>query len=303
MRTSIVLASTALVVCGVGSGVIRSVVLDPKRAEDAHSAFLVETRSPGPRALAVLSIEHRLAAADLTWLGVIQEVGRDQKVSPASLARVLHGSDLATDLDPKYFTVYHSAGVNLAVYGHDVEGSERILLKGWKQLPNRWELPMLLGYVVYFMGGDAARASTYLEEASQLAGAPRFLAPLAGRMRYQAGDELGAIQLLEALAETVGDGPGKDDIEHRIIALRSEKPLSAFDSACRAYRTKNGQLPPDAGTLQREGWVDLEPLDGFGDAILLDENCIARSSSILVREFEAKRRIGSVTSTPTPELR
>ena len=292
MKSSKGLALLALVVSGGFANWVRTGALDGDPSHRSEGIRLIDAISPGRRALALISAEHRLAAADLFWLGVVQDLGHARTITATAWSRVAHGSDVATDLDHRYFTVYHSAGVNLAEYARDVDAADRILLKGRANLPDRWELPMLLGYIAYFMRGDAALAADYTQEAARSPEAPPFLAPLAGRMLFQAGDQQGAIALLEMMASTL-DGVALEAVESRLLALRSEPRLLAYDRACERYRAHTQHLPPDAATLRREGWIDAEPVDASGAEITIDEGCVARSVLVPVREHEARRRIGS----------
>lgn len=294
----VLVLSVLAAAAAAATAVVRVLELDQRSAQQSDGLRILDAPSPGPSSLALLSLEHPLAAADLTWLGVVQDLGRAKTITGSAWSRVEHGGHIATDLDPRYFTVYHATAVNLAVYAQEIPAAEALLLKGRENLPDRWEFPMLLGYIAYFMRGDAKLASDYTQEASRYPEAPRFLAPLAGRMLFQAGDERGAITLLELMAATL-EGPAREEVESRLIALRSEPRLSAYDRACKHYRAKTGRLPADGKTLYREGWVSEEPQDDFGEEITLDAACVSRTVMVPVREFEARRRIGSLTATTT----
>jgi hypothetical protein len=257
--------------------------------------------SPGPALLQGVAFEHPLAWADLTWLGIVQEIGRAKSLSEAAWDRVERWSAIATDLDPKYYTVYHSTAVNLTIHAHRLEASDRILLKASKALPARWEFPFLLGYNAYFFHGDGILASDYLVEASKLPNAPAFLAPLSGRMRYHGGDEAGAIALLEMLMETL-DGPAREDVKERLLVLKSEPRLRAYDAACLRHRGATGQQPTPQ-QLFEQGAVHEEPKDLLGFDLRFDEKCIARSQMIRIREAEARKRVGSGGTSNELEVR
>lgn len=282
--------------------VLRTKYLDPayeirRNAIVSNDVLL----SPGPELLALSSFEHPYLWADFLWLGIVQTVGKCMAENGSLLSdckgmgmfsRIERWAHIATDLDPKYFSVYHASAILLTAWGKDPERSDTLLLKGQIAMPERWEFPFLLGYNAYFLRGDARTASEYFLMASTLKDSPRFLASLAGRARYQAGDESGAIDMLEMLLQSLGEGPAKADVEARLMILKSEPILKSYDEACAAFKNKQGRIPT-AEELYRLHLVDVAPYDLVKNEIRLDEGCRARTKLIEVREDEARERIGS----------
>jgi hypothetical protein len=292
MPTSLIpaFASAGLLAAAI---TLRFSVIDPRFAARQEVPLAADVlKSPGVDVLRLATAEHALLAADLTWLAIVQELGRAETVSEATWDRVERWSDIATDLDPRYFTVYHSVAVNLTVYTERVAASDRVLHKGWRVLPNRWELPLLLGYNAYFIHGDAEVASDYIARASQLPQAPFFLAPLAGRMRFHSGDEFGAIELLEYMLPHL-EGRPREEAQTRLMLLKSEQRMRRFDAACKTYREQRGALPESGQAVVDAGLIEEPPSDELGAPITFDEDCVARTEHLRVREFEAKKRVGS----------
>lgn len=289
--------ATLLVALGL-AGVLRVVLVDPafmsRRTEAVDQDLL---KSPGGPVLAIVTFEHNLGAADVTWMAIVQELGRAISLPDAVWDRVERWSTIATDLDPRYFTVYHSVALNLSAWARRADASDRVSLRGVAALPERWEFRLVLGFNAYFLHGDAALASDYIAEASRFPDAPPFLASLAGRMRYQAGDEFGAIRLLETMIESL-DGRAREEAETRLAILRSEPILKAYDVACREYRAQHGHVP-SVSDLMSAGLLAGPDSDVLGNAITLDADCVARTSLIQTREFEARKRVGSFARTAT----
>jgi hypothetical protein len=282
-----------LVIAWGGSTALRATIIDPQ-----HESRLAQRpdenvlRSPGRDVLSLVSFEHRLANADITWLAIVQELGRAQKVTDAGWDRVERWSEIATDLDRFYFTIYHSAGVTLSVWGKRLDASNRILKKGLAELPNRWELLMVLGYNAYFIAADAKLGSEYMAAASRIEGSPRYLAALAGRMRYHAGDEYGAEKMLEELIPHL-EGLAKQDAEARLAMLRSEDRLHRFDHACATYKLSRGTTPKTGEEVVKAGLIAEPAEDLLGGWITFDDKCVARTRFVKVREFEARQRVGA----------
>ncbi len=249
-------------------------------------------QSPGRAQMRALSMQHPLALADLFWLSCVQELGRFVEKHEPRVIRLKTWAQLATDLDPRYHQAYYVVAINLTVYNKDAEGSDRLLEKGRKNLPHKWQYPFMLGYNAYFLEGDLRKASRLWTEAAYMPGAPRFVPSLAARSRFQAGDEKQAEALLLTMIDHLS-GRHKEDAIIRLKILRSEPILRAYDEACRTYFEQNGTLPASADELRLVGLVSHPARDLFGEPITLDENCRARTEIIFVREDEAKQRAGS----------
>lgn len=281
---------TSILVAYAVAAVLRTTLIDPqfeaRQGARIASDFLA---SPGPEWLDAATFEHRLGASDLMWLAVVQELAEATRATAADWDRVIRWTNLATDLDRLYFVVYHSVAICLTIYGKRVDESDAVLLKGRKHLPARWELPFVLGFNAYFARSDAVVGSQWMETAAKLPEAPAFVAALSGRMRFQAGDEDAAIQMLQTMAEQL-DERGRANVEERIAMLRSEKRFRAYDAACQNFKVANGRLPREPSELQVLGLVTEPPVDYFNEPILLDENCRATSRIVRVREEDAKNR-------------
>lgn len=262
-------------------------------------------RSPGPVVLRIASFQHRLALADLLWLDIVQELGAHRNLPDAVWNRLGYRGDIVTDLDDKYFAVYHSLGLTMLALSDRIELAEQILLKGMAKLPDRWEFPMFLGYSAYFRRGDPDVGADYVAAAAVLPNAPAYLGALAGRMRFHGGDEATAILMLESMLEHL-DEHARGEAETRLQILRSEARLRRFDEACREEQTRTGSIPEPGVVGERLG---EPPEDLLGGAITFDERCIARTKLMQVREFEARERVGSrrsvkdETRAHSPEIR
>ena len=249
--------------------------------------------SPGPAVLNIVALEHPHGWSDLVWLTLVQELGRGDQTTRAAWDRVWRWADIATDLDAKYFSVYYASAVQLSAYGRLTKESDYIAEKGYRHLNDKFALPMLVGYNAYFLRGDAERASDFFLEASRVKGAPNFLAALAGRVRFHAGDERGAIALLEIFVEqTVG--PQREDALFRLKSLRSEQRLDLFDVACQQFVERTGAHPTTGEQLVQAGLLDAPPFDEHESPITFDgQSCEALTKKIKIRERTARDRMGS----------
>jgi hypothetical protein len=273
--------------------------LDPLAEQRRHSTKLDEDvlRSPGYDAMQIVSMEHQHAVADLFWLQVVQELGRPIEGEQASYDRLQRWSHIAVDLDPKYYTVYWAAAINLISYARRAKAAEGLLLKGREALPLIWELPFFLGYLNYFLRGDPMIAAEWWHEAALTPGAPRFLPSLSARARIHSGDEAGAEELLLSMMDTL-EGPSREDAELRLKVIYSERVLHQYDAACLKFLAERGRRPVDGAELHREQYVTPPPFDDFNEPILIDESCRARTTVIKVRDDEALKNVGREGVSP-----
>lgn len=270
---------------------VRTGCVDPQfQARQSTDAGQDAFRSPGRQVLAWSTLQHPLMFADLLWLAIVQHLGSQEVATDAGWSRVERWSNIATDLDPKYFNLYHAPALHLALYGKRIDASDRLLLKGWAELPHRWELPFTVGYNAYFERGDPRLGAEYMLAASRLPRAPAYLAALAGRMRYQAGDHQGAIEMLEMMLPDL-DGPALRDAEERLAILRSQPRFEAYDRACEVYLARTGTVPRSGEELHRMGLVDEPPFDLLDHPIRFEGNCTARTDASKIREHEALEKL------------
>ena len=230
----------------------------------------------------------------------MQELGRFIEKHEPRVVRLKTWAQLATDLDPRYHQAYYGVAINLTVYNKDAEGSDRLLKKGRKNLPHKWQYPFMLGYNAYFLKADLREASRLWTEAAYMPDVPRFVPSLAARSRFQAGDEKQAEELLLTMMEHL-QGQHKEDAIIRLKIIRSEPILRAYDKACQTYLERTGTMPVSANELRLAGLVSYPAQDLFESPITLDEKCRARTDYIFVREDEAVRRAGSKGKKAAPK--
>lgn len=274
---------------------LRVLVVDPQDARRRSVRVPDDVlASPGPDLLRLVTFEYANAWADLVWLAIVQELGeRPAAEATASWDRVERWANIAVDLDPRYFAVYYASAVQLVVWAKRAEPADRLLVKGRAYLPERWELPFLLGYNAYFLHGDPIAAAELWETAVPLPDSPRFMPSLAARARFQSGDEAGATLVLETMIDSL-DGPQRIDAEIRLKLLKSENRFRIYDEACQRFQKERGRVPKDGAELKAQGYTSEPAEDLLGSPITIDASCRARSELAKVREDEAaQERIGS----------
>lgn len=264
--------------------------------------------SPGPKVLALVSIEQSLSIASLLWLDILQHVGQGSSLSKNVLRDVANLAFWAVDLDSRRFNFYHVPAILAATSGFP-KLSDSLCERGVRNLPGRFEFDFLLGWNDYFIRGLPDEAADHWERAAQMDGAPDYLSSLAGRARLQARGSEAALDMLRRLIPNLPEGRQREMALQRVELIHSEKLLEKVDEACSEYRKDSGSNPASAGSLQLQGYISFPPVDTFGEPIELDfgpeegiqptststnSPCVARTKMIPVREAEARANIGKM---------
>jgi hypothetical protein len=285
----------------------------PERADAALAAG-----KPSPEALRWLGFEHAIGLADLMWLQTVQLLGtRASEGGDRALFRALTAADVTTDLDPRYFTAYYAPATVASAFASLADASDALVKKGKAHLPGRYEFDFMLGWNDYFIRGRPAEAAEHWTAASRFEEAPHYLPSLAGRARLQAEGSASALRMLKSLMAQLPEGRHREMAAQRIELIKSEHILEAYDEACARYRAETGRNPDSPGQLHLLGYIEIPPLDRFGERIDFDYDldadgvqptasstaapCVARTSMIPVREFEARENIGKMRKARPPQ--
>ena len=183
--------------------------IDSLRVADVKSQEL--NFLPSGEVLKVVSLGYQELAADLIWIKAVQYLG-EKEGWPLDDLTFYNLLDRVTTLDPFYQIAYYAGGVCLSSLGKQYEFSNRILLKGIRQMGDRlkdnkfgWWLPFLVGFNYFFFLGDFHLGAQYMMMASELPGSPKYLPGLAATLEGKAGKPEAGIKFLEQLARQTQD--------------------------------------------------------------------------------------------------
>jgi tetratricopeptide (TPR) repeat protein len=240
--------------------------------------------------VAVLGYEQ--VVADLLWIQAIQAMGEPTVTEEAGrwLYRAL---DVITTLDPRFVRVYEAGGIALVTLVVLAEESNRILEKGIRNNPDYWALPYLLGFNYYFELHDDAKAADSIARASQLPGAPEYLAPLAVRLYASAREPQVAIDLLARMYEQTSDENVKRVLEQRLKEVVVERDLQLLEEAISRYRKLHKRAPERLEDLVGPGLLRALPREPFGGRYLYDPQTQTVGSSEMkerLKVYEKRRK-------------
>src|SRR5919198_3145516 len=161
-----------------------------------------------PPALKCVTVSPNTLAADVYWIRAIQYYGGtklrlgSQSAGPEPPAAIAADRtdynnlykllDLTTSLDPRFDIAYRFGAVFLAEGYPNGPGRPdlaiRLLEKGLRERPDRWQYMQDIGFVYYWYYRDYRAAAKWFDKASEVPGAPNWLKPLAATTLAQGGD-------------------------------------------------------------------------------------------------------------------
>lgn len=207
------------------------------------------------------SMGQRLLLSDLYWLRTVQYIGETVLLKRQRWEALYPLSDLVTDLDPRFGYAYQVAGSNLAGLAHRYDEADKILLKGMRNIPDRWSLPMVMGINKFLYQEDYPTAAEYIRRASVVGDKPH-LALLAANLAALANTDAEydtAVAFLDQAIETAGTPELKEELATRRARTLTFQALSHLERAIAAYVQRNGVPPPILEALLAAGVLTRLP--------------------------------------------
>lgn len=196
-----------------------------------------------------LALEQHSTVADLYFLRLVQHLGTPS-MRELRYPLILPLASLITDLDPLYAYAYEVAGITLADPAGRFEESVRILEKGIKAVPERWQLPFFAAFNLWHAKGDYAGAAPLVLKASKLPGSPKYLADLSSRLFAESGEVETGIALFDTLLAEPLPLEFRRELEERRRALSIEGDLRIIDAAAAEFAAIFGRRPTSLEELR-----------------------------------------------------
>ena len=143
--------------------------------------------------------------------------------------------DLATDLDPAFFSLYLASGSLLAVVRGDFMGARNILIKGdqfykdkqfdfgeeikKKHWGNKWKLNTTLAYIYLFELDDLPHAADAFKDAGAVPGCPNYLLSLKEKLKRPAGEYEVGLRLVNLMINGTSDSRVREGLLKKRFSL------------------------------------------------------------------------------------
>jgi tetratricopeptide (TPR) repeat protein len=214
-----------LLVLACAGVVVAYQVTRPARAPADPRVFV-----PSPQFFEDFSPSFRTSIADVYYLSMVQYYG-EHVVGDGKLDSLPQMVELVTTLSP-HFTRAYLFGAFALVDAGRTDAAYAMLERGFKENPDEWLLPTLLGFFAYQYGDGKDKnliAAQWYEKAAEIPGTPDYLPRLAAALLSKGGDDEKAI-LMWGQAYLAGDKYARqkavDGLE-RILPKEKEARMKA----------------------------------------------------------------------------
>jgi hypothetical protein len=231
-------------------------------------------RSPGVMRRLVLGFDG--IAADIYWVRAVQYYG-STKLSEGTdknydfLYPLL---DHTTTLDPRFNIAYRFGAILLSEGYPNGPGRPdeaiKLLEKGIKESPNKWEYYHDVGFVHYWWQRDTRAAADWFLRASKLPSAPNWLQPLAASILAEGGNQNAARQLWTQLAQTGEHDWMRKTARTRLQQMDAENAIDQLVALVNRFYDVAGRFPNGWDEVVRAGIIRGIPLDPTGVPFAVD---------------------------------
>ncbi|NPC52213.1 pilus assembly protein PilG [Corallococcus sp. AB032C] len=219
---------------------------------------------------------------DYFWILTLNRIGRSK--TPTDYRDVYAYADLATDLDPKFATVYWFAGTTIPIHlGREqyanVEESTKLLRKGTRNVPENSRTWFQLAYNLMFFHREYKEAADIITELSRRRDAPAWYSALATRLYAQAGDFDTGLSLAVMMRDGAEDEETRRTYDRRVREILQERVLQQLDAEVARYRTRHGRAPATLEALVEDGGMTRLPADPLGGRLFIGDGGRVYSST------------------------
>ncbi len=237
---------------------------------------------PSGKVLRIASFGQRLLLSDLYWLRAVSYMGETLLSRSDRWEALLPLAEIVTDLDPRHGYVYQVTGSNLAGLANRHAEADRILEKGMRALPERWNLPFIQATNKFLFEQDYPAAARLARRAAEISKRPH-LALLAANLSALVNTEDEYEAASTFLVQVLGQAETPEmrrELTERLVKVRTYQALSSLERAVASYRARTGRLPARLAELVPADLPDL-PADPSGGRFEYDPATGAVHSTVI----------------------
>jgi hypothetical protein len=206
---------------------------------------------------------------DFYWLKAIQYFGDKQNYTTERLRHLYPLLDLITDISPLFEYAYRFGGVTISLLDTNGDLSEKILIKGVKNISNSWKIPYLLGYVEYYVLNNPMLASVYYDLAGVIAERSdepemRWLRSLAEKIRLDVEDTDVMIPVLDKMHNEEKDPTLKEKYFTRFRMALQRRDLKFLGRKIEEFKQQYNRYPETLSELVEKKIIPIVPAEPFG---------------------------------------
>jgi hypothetical protein len=256
---------------------------------------LLYIQSPDTMQRMALSYDSLLA--DVYWIRTVQYYGGTRLTAdPGQRYELLFPLlDLTTSLEPRFNVAYLFGAVFLA---EDPPGGPgrpdlaiRLLEKGLRAQPTKWEFAQSIGFVHYWWREDYAQAADWFTRASELPNAPFWMKSIAATTLAEGGNRQSSRLLWEQAARSAPTDALRGEAVRRLQQLDAMDQMDRLRELVALYLERVGDLPAGWADMQRARLTPGLPVDPTGVPYRLEGGVVAlgRGSRLFPLPTEPQR--------------
>lgn len=275
----LVSALVGLLVLLVFVQTVRETRHDTRRG-DAKVSYM-----PSGDTLQRLALSFDSAMADVYWIRAIQHYGgtKRDEASAKQYELLYPLLDITTTLDPRFNIAYRFGAIFLTEAYPDGPGRPdqaiALLQKGVREMPDRWQYLLDIGFVHYWWLADYEEAARWFQRASEVPGSAEWLRSLAANTLAVGGNWEDARVLWGEVRRSSDNEWMRREANRRLLQLDALDELDQYARAVERFVVREGRGPTS--------WHDLEDrlvgpqasLDPAGYPYILDPRSGAVSLS------------------------
>jgi tetratricopeptide (TPR) repeat protein len=230
--------------------------------------------TPDPRVMKVVAGAHRSTMADLLWLRALPDMARQFDDVAAKRRWIRGATEVVTDLEPTFGTVYAFGAAHLALdrSSPDVDAAIALLQKGVRENPDSAGLHVTLAMDYYELKKDKAKAIAELEIAATKPGIDNLSMAMLAALKVDEHDDFVAIAYWARALEQAPNAKARAVCENE---LWRTKALVATRAA-RDFKAAAGRWPTSPDDVRDAKYIDPKVFDVVLPGLTFDDHGRAR---------------------------
>jgi hypothetical protein len=297
-RGSAWLTMGVVAICLSGAATLQAV--RDRRYASAPSSEWLYLRSG--KALDRMALSFDALVADVYWIRAVQYFGRTRlSTDPKKNYNLLYPLlDITTSLDPQFNIAYRFGAIFLAEGYPSGPGQPgqavRLLEKGYRANPARWEYVLDTAFVYYWWLRDYQAASIWFNKAADVPGSPEWLRPVAAVTLAQGGNREGSRFLWQQIYDTADHEYLKKAAAHRLMQLQAMDQIDELNALVARHASVTGRPVQGWTPLLAAGWLRRVPTDPGGTPYVIDP----RTGKATVSDRSAYYPLPAETTSDSP---
>lgn len=243
---------------GVGLLLTTAVVLQIGRDRVYADAFPVEGQVllvDSEQAIEKVALSYRSVLADLYWIRALQHYGgeRLKRNTGERFALLYPLLNLTTSLDPRFTVAYRFGAIFLSEPYPGGAGKPelavRLLEKGIRATPDKWEYYHDIGFVYFWNLHDYLNAADWFRRGSEQPGAPWWLRTYAAAMLAKGGDRQTARVIWRNILTTTDGEWMRQTAKKRLMQFDALDQIDYLRQVKAEFQRRRGRSP--------ESWEQL----------------------------------------------